>query len=73
MAIDMRFQAVTCSRCQKTYTCTPMQDYYHTDPDPETWTQTNGFCWDCLMVETDMAPRPEPTPENPISRPEGQQ
>ena len=51
MATDKRYQQVTCAHCQRTYTCTPMDDYYDDIPD---WTEDGGLCEQCLLKRAGM-------------------
>ena len=52
---DLQFADVKCKECGKEYKCTPNEDYYNAT------NATDGVCWDCLLVEKDMEPHPEPT------------
>ena len=44
----IQWQQVTCSRCKRTYQCTPQDDYYGcgvTDPGLQ-----EGVCFTCLLI-----------------------
>lgn len=45
---------VTCRRCERTYRCTPLDDYY------EATSTTDGLCFQCLLAEKapDLAGKP---------------
>jgi hypothetical protein len=45
---SVQWQQVTCRRCERTYQCTPEDDYYGTDvekPGPG-----EGVCFACLLI-----------------------
>jgi hypothetical protein len=44
----LQWQQVTCSRCRRTYQCTPEDDYYGwkaANPGPD-----EGVCFACLLI-----------------------
>lgn len=46
--IDYRWQWVTCSRCRRSYTCTPTDDFY--EPAPEFGWTKGRVCDVCLLT-----------------------
>lgn len=44
---DLRWQRVTCSRCGRTYQCTPFDDFH--DPREEFGWTKGGVCYECLI------------------------
>jgi hypothetical protein len=50
----LQWQQVTCSRCKRTYQCTPDDDYYGVRgplPGPD-----EGVCFSCLLILTGHDP-----------------
>lgn len=49
MATDNAWEMVTCSKCGRTYQCTPHDDYYNAT------TTTDGVCSECLTADVPSA------------------
>ena len=46
----LQWQQVTCSRCGRTYRCTPEDDYYGLDPADSKPGPGDGVCFACLLA-----------------------
>ena len=56
--VALQWQQVTCSRCKRTYQCTPEDDYYgvkKANPGPG-----EGVCFACLLILSGSDPETTP-------------
>lgn len=56
----VQWQQVTCSRCKRSYQCTPGDDYYGADPEGPMPGPDEGVCLACLLALNGL--NPETTP-----------
>jgi hypothetical protein len=56
----VQWQQVTCSRCNRTYQCTPEDDYYGADPEGPLPGPDEGVCFSCLLALNGFDPETTP-------------